>query len=336
MGNRKARWFKLFGLLVGISLLGILIAMVVYHTTRPREVEIDYHEEAKFPVPMPSGVSGVTTAEKSLVLPPEAPEPETGGVMGPAAFAPAMGEPSMPLTLPTVVKVTLTRKLIREAWLTLLVQDVPKVAQQVRQVAEEFNGYVAESSQTRKPDGSWSAILTLRIPAENYHKALSRLQQLGQVDDLREQVQDVTEEFVDLEARLRNLKRSEQHLLELLKRTGKVGELLQVERELSLRRQEIERLEGRLRYLSHQVGFSTIHVTLNEFRPRPVPGTAFSLPKVFADAFRTVVLILRGALVAAVWVLVFGIIWLPLSLTVWLWVRKLRRVEKGITATGSE
>ena len=267
----------------------------VYYTTSPREIAL---EEAGFPIPLP----------------------------------PAIQESE---TLPTAVKVALTRKLIREAWLTLLVQDVPKVARQVRQVAEEFNGYVAESSQTRKPDGSWSAILTLRVPAENYHKALSRLQQLGQVDDLREQVQDVTEEFVDLEARLRNLKRSEQHLLELLKRTGKVSELLQVEKELSLRRQEIERLEGRLRYLTHQVDFSTIHVTLNEFRPRPVPETAFSVPKVFADAFRTVVIILRGALVVAVWVLVFGIIWLPLSVIGWFLVRKLRHMRK-IAAGGSE
>jgi hypothetical protein len=317
MGNRKARWFKLFGgILVSISLLSLLIAWAVYYATRPRVVSVTeraYKDEAALPM--------VGTSMPGPAM---------------AAAGPAMGESPMPPTSPTVVKVALTRKLIRDAWLTLLVQDVPKVAQQVRQVAEEFNGYVAESSQTRRPDGSWSAILTLRVPSENYHKALSRLQQLGQVDDLREQVQDVTEEFVDLEARLRNLKRSEQHLLELLKRTGKVGELLQVERELSLRRLEIERLEGRLRYLSHQVDFSTIRVTLNEFRPRPVPETAFSVPKVFADAFRAVVLILRGALVVAVWVLVFSIIWLPLSLIAWWTVRKLRPTERKVATSGSE
>ncbi|MFA0783815.1 DUF4349 domain-containing protein [Fervidibacter sacchari] len=338
MGKHKA-W--LIWLLAGVSILGILIALAVYYTTRPRE-EIVYHEEAKFPTPKPPIVSSVTTAKRAAeeVYAPkdiDIPHPPLVGAPmgGPAAPTSAIGEQPTPLTPPTAVKVALTRKLIRDAWLTLLVQDVPKVAQQVRQVAEEFDGYVAESSQTRKPDGSWSAILTLRVPSENYHKALSRLQQLGQVDDLREQVQDVTEEFVDLEARLRNLKRSEQHLLELLKRTGKVSELLQVEKELSFRRQEIERLEGRLRYLSHQVDFSTIHVTLNEFRPRPVPETAFSLPKVFADAFRTVVLILRGALVVAVWVLVFGIIWVPLSVIGWFSVRKLRHMRK-VAASGSE
>jgi hypothetical protein len=334
MGNRKARWFKLFGgILVSAFLLAILIAAVLYLRLSTVIQSLSTNDE-DFSAPTPPSVSVTERAYKEEAALPMGGTPMPGPAM--AAAGPAMGEPPMPPTSPTVVKVALTRKLIRDAWLTLLVQDVPKVAQQVRQVAEEFDGYVAESSQTRRPDGSWSAILTLRVPSENYHKALSRLQQLGQVDDLREQVQDVTEEFVDLEARLRNLKRSEQHLLELLKRTGKVGELLQVERELSLRRLEIERLEGRLRYLSHQVDFSTIRVTLNEFRPRPVPGTAFSVPKVFADAFRAVVLILRGALVVAVWVLVFSIIWLPLSLIAWWTVRKLRPTERKVATSGSE
>ncbi len=237
------------------------------------------------------------------------------------------GKMAISYASPTV-KVSLTRKLIREAWLTLMIQDVPKIAQQIRQIAEQLDGYVANASQSREPEGEWSAELVLRVPSERYHEALSKLQQLGRVEDLREQVQDVTEEFVDLEARLRNLKRSEQHLLELLKRTGKVSDLLQVERELSERRSEIERIEGRLRYLTHQTTFSTIHVTLKEFRARPMPETAFSIPKVFSDAFRTAVLILRGILVVLIWVLVFGIFWVPFSLFAWWWTKRTRRVEE--------
>ncbi|MFN3420128.1 MAG: DUF4349 domain-containing protein [Armatimonadota bacterium] len=237
---------------------------------------------------------------------------------------------------PAAVKVALTRKLIREVWLTLKVQDVVKTVQQVRQIAEQLDGYVANASQSRDGEGKWSAELVLKVPSERYHEALSQLQKLGQVDDLREQVQDVTEEFIDLEARLRNLKRSEQHLLELLKRTGKVSDLLQVERELSQRRSEIERIEGRLRYLTHQTSFSTIHITLEEFRPSPIPATAFSIPKVFGDAFRTVVLILRAILVIAIWVLVFGIIWVPLSAFAWWWARRLQRVGQEISTTQSE
>lgn len=109
---------------------------------------------------------------------------------------------------PAAVKVALTRKLIREVWLTLKVQDVLKAVQQVRQIAEQVEGYIANASQSCDDEGKWSAELVLRVPSERYHEALSHLQKLGQVDNLSEQVQDVTEEFIDLEARLRNLKES--------------------------------------------------------------------------------------------------------------------------------
>ncbi len=267
--------------------------------------------------PVEMGLRVVEELPKDIAIP-TPPAGKVGAELAPASSAP----------FPSAVKVSLTRKLIREAWLTLMVQDVPKVAHQIRQIAEQLDGYVVNASQSREPEGEWSAELVLRVPSERYHEALSKLQQLGRVEDLREQVQDVTEEFVDLEARLRNLKRSEQHLLELLKRTGKVSDLLQVERELSERRSEIERIEGRLRYLTHQTTFSTIHVTLKEFRARPMPETAFSIPKVFSDAFRTAVLILRGILVVLIWVLVFGIFWVPFSLFAWWWTKRTRRVEE--------
>lgn len=176
----------------------------------------------------------------------------------------------------------------------------------------------------------------MRVPSERYHEALSKLQQLGKVDNLSEQIQDVTEEFIDLEARLRNLKRSEQHLLELLKRSGKVSELLQVEKEIAQRRSEIERLEVRLRYLTHQTTFSIIHVTLEEFRPRPIPETAFSVTEVFADAFRTVVIVLRAVLVIAIWVFVFGVVWLPILGAAWWLTRKVRGLARGTATSESE
>ena len=158
MGNRETRLFKLFGLLAAIYMLLILVAGILLYASaafyqRLRK-EIGYHGEARFPAVV-HREEAVTTMEKArtrdvtkdIAIP---------YLTSPALKAHAMGGPSMPKTSPTAVKVALTRKLIREAWLTLLVQDVPKVTQQVRQVAEEFEGYVAESSQTRKPDGSWA------------------------------------------------------------------------------------------------------------------------------------------------------------------------------------
>jgi cellulose synthase/poly-beta-1,6-N-acetylglucosamine synthase-like glycosyltransferase len=152
MGNRKARWFKLFGgILVSAFLLAILIAAVLYLRLSTVIQSLPTNDE-DFSAPTPPSVSVTERAYKEEAALPMGGTPMPGPAM--AAAGPAMGEPPMPPTSPTVVKVALTRKLIRDAWLTLLVQDVPKVAQQVRQVAEEFNGYVAESSQTRRPDGS--------------------------------------------------------------------------------------------------------------------------------------------------------------------------------------
>jgi hypothetical protein len=59
-----------------------------------------------------------------------------------------------------------TRKLIRNTWLTLKVSDVPKVAQQVRQIAEQLNGYIAHAAQSRSPDGTWHATTTVRVPSD--------------------------------------------------------------------------------------------------------------------------------------------------------------------------
>lgn len=231
-----------------------------------------------------------------------------------------------------LMPVAIQPMLIRTANISLQVEDVPGTINQIRQIATSVKGYISQVSQYREGD-RLSASVTLRVPSEQYEDSLQRLQGLGQVASYSEEVQDVTEEFIDVEARLRNLKRSEEHLLELLKRTGKVSELLNVERELSNRRSEIERLEGRLRYLKQRVAFSTINVTLIEFRPRPLPTAAFSVAKVIADAFRSVVTTARLLLVGAIWALMFALFFgVPAIVVVW----SIYRVVKATTSrTGS-
>lgn len=225
---------------------------------------------------------------------------------------------------PKSILVAIQRKLIRIASIVLQVEDVPRVVQQVKRVAESLNGYVASLSQSQI-DERRSASITIRVPSERYSEALIQLQALGRVVNLSERAQDVTEEFIDIDARLRNLKRSEEHLLTLLKRSAKVSELLSVEKELANRRSEIERLEGRLRYLSHQTALSTIDVTLLEFRPHPLPAGVFSVTKIIADAFRSVVTVARLLLAGVIWALMYSIFFgLPLIVIVWLAYRRAR------------
>ena len=138
-------------------------------------------------------------------------------------------------------------------------------------VADSFGGFVVESfasqgSGKRIAEGS----LVLRIPAESYDSALSRLRELGKVESLEESGQDVSKEFVDLNARIRQLRAVEAQLLELLQRADDVPAALAVQNQLSQVQLDLEQARGRLQYLDNRVAFATISMSMHELgRRRP-------------------------------------------------------------------
>ncbi|HZF72589.1 MAG TPA: DUF4349 domain-containing protein, partial [Gemmatimonadaceae bacterium] len=113
--------------------------------------------------------------------------------------------------------------------------------------------------------------LEVKIPAPRYDEAVSSLSTIGKLETVNTQAQDVGEEYVDVTARVTNARRLEERLISLLSnRTGKLDEVLRVERELARVREEIERYEGRLRYLGARVATSTLTITVHE--PSPILG----------------------------------------------------------------
>jgi len=132
-------------------------------------------------------------------------------------------------------------------------------------VADSLGGFVVESfasqgSGKRIAEGS----LVLRIPAESYESALSRLRELGKVESLEETGQDVSKEFVDLNARIRQLRAVEAQLLELLQRADDVPAALAVQNQLSQVQLDLEQARGRLQYLDNRVAFATISMSMHE------------------------------------------------------------------------
>jgi hypothetical protein len=114
-------------------------------------------------------------------------------------------------------------------------------------------------------------MLELKIPAQRFDQAINGLGTLGKVESVNATAEDVGEEFVDVTARVNNAKRLEERLIDLLaNRTGRLQDVLSVERELARVREEIERYEGRLRYLKSRVAVSTLSVNLHE--PLPILG----------------------------------------------------------------
>jgi hypothetical protein len=164
---------------------------------------------------------------------------------------------------------------------------------QAHAVADSFGGFVVQSfasqgSGSRIAEGS----LVLRVPAESYDAALSRLRGLGKVESLEESGQDVSKEFVDLNARIRQLRAVEAQLLQLLQQANDVPAALAVQSQLSQVQLDLEQARGRLQYLDNRVAFATISMSMHELVVMPPNDDGFSIVEAWATAgaaFLTVV-----------------------------------------------
>jgi len=166
---------------------------------------------------------------------------------------------------------TTTTMIIRTGQAFIEVEKVDPAVLKIRQLAAQVGGYITNSSMSGGHDQIRQATLELKIPSPKYNDAVESLSTIGKVETVTSNAQDVGEEFVDVTARVTNSKRLEERLISLLaNRTGKLDEVLRVERELARVREEIERYEGRLRYLSTRVAMSTLTITVHE--PAPILG----------------------------------------------------------------
>jgi hypothetical protein len=153
------------------------------------------------------------------------------------------------------------------------VEKVDPAILRIRQLAAQVGGYIANSSVSGGRDQIRQATLEVKIPASKYDQAVGDLSTIGKVETVNSTAEDVGEEFVDVTARVNNARRLEERLITLLStRTGKLDEVLRVERELARVREEIERYEGRLRFLGTRVATSTLTITVHE--PAPILGNS--------------------------------------------------------------
>lgn len=215
--------------------------------------------------------------------------------------------------------------LIRSGTASVEVDSVELGVARVQRLAQQLGGYVGNASLSGGEEAMRSATLELKVPAARFDQAVGGLRPLGKVESVQVQAEDVGEEYVDLSARTANARRLEERLLGLLAtRTGKLEDVLAVERELARVRQEIDTQEGRLRYLRSRVAVSTLNVTLHE--PRPVVGAypgSSPIANAFRDAWRNFIGFMAG-LIASLGVLIpVAVI---LALVYWL-VRRLRRAS---------
>jgi hypothetical protein len=158
------------------------------------------------------------------------------------------------------------RMVIRSAYLSLVVDDVSASLTQINSLAASFGGYVVNSNMSEQQNRLYASI-SFRVDAARFNEALQALRDIA-VDVRSESTsgQDVTEEYIDLDARLRNLEASEAQLLELMKQAGTVEEILKVQQRLVDTREEIEQTKGRMQYLEQSAALSYFEVSLEQSR----------------------------------------------------------------------
>jgi len=195
------------------------------------------------------------------------------------------------------------RMLIAKVALTVEVKDIKNNVRRAEQLASQFGGYVSDS-RIYTEESSSSATLTLMIPIKSLDLAVAKMRELGKVRYEQKSTEDVTRQFIDNEARIKNLQKEEEALAALLKRTGKLSDILEVEQELARVRTEIDQIQGEQRYLKHQSSFSTVTLNLTT-RPEPVKYEGSPLKVAFFNAWHAFRVALHGLAVIGIYAVFF-------------------------------
>ncbi|MCC7106521.1 MAG: DUF4349 domain-containing protein [Chloroflexi bacterium] len=268
---------------------------------------------------------------------PAAPAPSGGAPASAARPAPAAAPQAAQSQSSSNLTDTSQRLIVRNATVVLTVTDVAAKAAEIRQLAQTVGGWVV-SSNTREEGGRTIATVSIRVPEPRLDEALGQIKKdVVKVNSEQVSARDVTEEFVDTDAQVRNLRATEQRYLALLSKANTVQEMLQIEQQLSNVRSQIERLQGRLNFLQRSADLSSVSV---ELRPNVVTQQSWledwNLAPVFRSAIVGLINTVQFALAVLIWVVIFVPVWGPI---VWL-VRRARqrradrRAARGGPASG--
>lgn len=180
---------------------------------------------------------------------------EMGGtsIIAPAAAAPQVEQsPTLSVIDP--------RKVIYSGLFTVVVDSAAASVKAAKSLAESLGGYMQHMTQTS---------ITIRVPAEKFNQTIGKIEQMGQVSDKSIDAQDVTEQYVDLELRMRNARALLTKLEKLLAKAERIEDILAIEKELARVRTQIEQLEGKINAMSSRIAYSTITVRFIEIEHAP-------------------------------------------------------------------
>ena len=212
---------------------------------------------------------------------------------------------------------TVEQQIIQRASLSIEVTDFQTSSDALSQIVARANGFISDSYSYVTDTDRKRGEITIRVPSDRFLAVITELETLGTVTSQHIAGEDVTEEYIDLQARLNNSERQEQRLLEILELAETVEEILEVERELERVRGEIEQMTGRITYLENRIELATITVSLYE--PEPITQS-WGIRDAIRAAFAGFVAMIRGLIIAVGYALpiliLLGLGWLIRSIIV--------------------
>jgi hypothetical protein len=296
---------KYIGIL-SILLLAVLVFSIGCASTNSSVATRDMMDEGFLP-PAPSSAPG----EPSPIF------------MGGSAESPKYNQLSINDGTMTV---DIERKIIKTGYLTLVVKDVEQSLDEIAAIANKLGGFVVNSSKSGNED-SVRGNMSIRIPAEKYDEAIIELRAIAvQVPDESTDSQDVTEEYIDLTARLSTLEATEAQYLELLKKAETVEDILNVQQALSNIRQEIESLKGRIQYIERTTDMSLININIREEATFQEKG--WEAGDIFKSAVRALVSIGQFLGSAIIYIVVILAIPAIIGIAIWQIVVAVKRKKK--------
>lgn len=206
------------------------------------------------------------------------------------------------------------RKVIKTAQLSIEVKEFQAAMEEVARIAAQSGGFVSDSRSYVTTSKQHRGSVTMRVPEKEFQGVIEKLRKLGEVKSESSTGQDVTEEYIDLEARLNNYKKQEQRLLEILDKAKTVEEVLKVEEQLARVRGEIERITGRIIYLKNRIELASITVEL--FEPEPIAqslGIRNSISEAVSGFIATIngLIVLTGTLLPVI--ILAALLWYAVS-----------------------
>jgi hypothetical protein len=234
------------------------------------------------------------------------------------------------------------RKIVTNVDMNVRVDDVNGAMELVTDLVDTSGGFVVSVSRTEDEFESF-AFMSFRVPSTVLESTLSRVRDISErVERENRSSQDVTTEFVDIEARLGNLRAAEEQLLVLFERSGKVSDVLEVQRELTNIRGQIESLQGRLNYLSQTTATSLVSVWFHPTTSTaPISDPAWSPSETARGATRGLAAFGRWSADVAITVVIFSPVWVPivaivLGVVLWDQRRQRKNTEQAKLAAESQ